>query len=154
MATALAQRFPLGIHIPMDDLREWVVSGIAQPSVGWSDETTRQFSLARTAAAHAATLYAEAGFVVTVADVFGPDDVAAHFTDPRCEKILLMPTLEAALERNATRTNKSFNTADIIPLVKHAYGWLAGQTWDGWTVLDTTELTLEQTVDAILEAHP
>jgi adenylylsulfate kinase-like enzyme len=31
VATALLQRFPFGIHIPVDDVRKWVVSGIAHP---------------------------------------------------------------------------------------------------------------------------
>lgn len=151
VATALAQRSEFGIHIPMDDLREWVVAGAAHPE-NWTDETTRQFTLARTVAAHAATLYADAGFRVTVADVFGPDDITSLFTDPRCRKILLLPTLEKALERNASRTNKSFDTSGIVDLLRHAYGWLVGQDWTGWTVIDSTDLTLEQTVDAILEA--
>lgn len=151
VATALAQRFDYGIHIPMDDLREWVVAGIAPPSVGWSDETTRQFGLARTVAAHAATVYADAGFTVTVADVFGPDDVTAHFADPRCQRVLLLPTLEVALERNATRTNKTFDTAEIADLLRHAYAWLLQQDWTGWTVIDSSNLTLDETVAAILE---
>ena len=41
VAAALMARFPRGVHIPMDDLREWVVSGISQPSQGWTDETDR-----------------------------------------------------------------------------------------------------------------
>lgn len=150
VATALAQRSEYGIHIPMDDLREWVVAGAAHPE-NWTDETTRQFGLARTVAAHAATLYADAGFTVAVADVFGPDDVTAHFTDPRCRRVLLLPSLEMALERNATRTNKSFDTSTIEDLLRHAYAWLLQQDWSGWTVIDSTHLTLDETVAAILE---
>ena len=56
-AAALMRRFPFGLHIPVDDLREWVVSGIAQPVPEFTEETARQFRLARSAAAQvAATL--------------------------------------------------------------------------------------------------
>ena len=151
VATALAQRFEYGIHVPMDDLREWVVAGAAHPE-NWTDETTRQFALARTVAAYTATLYADAGFAVAVADVLSPEDAAAHFSDPRCQKILLMPTLEAALERNATRTNKNFETSGLEPLIRHVYRWMEGHDWSGWTAIDNTKLSLTETVDAILEA--
>lgn len=42
---ALLQQYEFGIHIPIDDLREWVVSGIAHLLPAWTDETTRQFWL-------------------------------------------------------------------------------------------------------------
>jgi hypothetical protein len=41
------RRFSFGIHIPIDDLREWVVSGMAQAVPLWTEETERQFRLAR-----------------------------------------------------------------------------------------------------------
>ena len=37
------RRFPFGLHIPVDDLREWVVSGISQPVPEFTAETGRQF---------------------------------------------------------------------------------------------------------------
>ena len=46
-AAALMQRFPFGLHIPVDELREWVVSGISQPVPEFTEETGRQFRLAR-----------------------------------------------------------------------------------------------------------
>src|SRR5436309_1207155 len=62
VAKALLQHFEFGLHIPVDDLREWVVSGIAHPVPLWTEETTHQFRLARQAAAQTARLYAQAGF--------------------------------------------------------------------------------------------
>jgi hypothetical protein len=52
-ALALARRFSRPLHIPVDDLRGWVVSGIAHP-VPWTDESGRQFGLARRAAVRTA----------------------------------------------------------------------------------------------------
>ena len=50
-ARSLMRRFPFGLHIPVDDLREWVVAGIAHPVPEFTEETARQFRLARGAAA-------------------------------------------------------------------------------------------------------
>ena len=49
-AAVLMRRFPFGLHIPVDDLREWVVAGIAQPVPEFTEESGRQFRLARGAA--------------------------------------------------------------------------------------------------------
>ena len=38
-AAALMRRFPFGLHIPVDELREWVVSGISQPVPEFTEET-------------------------------------------------------------------------------------------------------------------
>ena len=42
-AEALMRRFPFGLHIPVDDLREWVVSGIASPFRSSPRRPARQF---------------------------------------------------------------------------------------------------------------
>ncbi len=76
VSRALLARFPFGLHLPVDDLRELVVSGIAHPSLEHRPEAVRQFALARQAAAHHARLYAEAGFTVAIDDVLWPQDAA------------------------------------------------------------------------------
>lgn len=68
VAQALLRHFPLGLHLPLDDFREFVVSGRASV-FNWSEETDRQFALARTAAVGMATSYLEAGFAVALDDV-------------------------------------------------------------------------------------
>ena len=55
VARALLAHFGHGLHIPVDDLREMVVAGMAHPVPEWTDETTRQFDLARRSAAHTAS---------------------------------------------------------------------------------------------------
>ena len=156
-ADTLMRRFPFGLHIPVDDLREWVVSGIAQPVPEFTAETGRQFRLARTAAAQTAALYADAGFAVALDDVIHEPDVEAMIAAlaPRTvHKILLQPSLEAALARNASRTNKNFDTALLDEAVRGNHRSLAEQnrTDLGWTIIDNGALDVEQTVDAILES--
>jgi predicted ATPase len=65
LAVALLRHFEFGIHIPVDDLREWVVSGISHP-LPWTDETSRQFILAENAACDLAIRYQDAGFAVVI----------------------------------------------------------------------------------------
>ena len=156
IATALMGRFARGVHVPADDLREWVVSGRSGPE-NWTEETERQFGLARTVAAHTARLYSEAGFAVAVADVLFPHDVEAHF-DPLTPnnggnilKVLLFPTRESTQMRNALRTNKSFDTRGLAPLIDTVYDAMQERDWTGWHRLDTTAHTVEVTVDRILE---
>lgn len=160
VATALMQRFPFGVHIPIDDLREWVVSGIAQPVPIWTEETERQFRLARQAAVQIALNYVQAGFAVAIDDVIVPAD-AKIFSDSALSvypfhKILLQPQLDVALERNALRTKKNFDISILEDTIQHLYQWFLTQRFTevGWISLDNTHLTVEQTVDIILAEVP
>ena len=152
------RRFPFGLHIHVDDLREWVASGISQPVPEFTEETGRQFRLARTSAAQVAALYADAGFAVAIDDVIHEPDVQACLTDvlaPReVHKILLQPSLEVALARNADRTNKGFDTAVLADVIRGNHRSLGEQNRAdlGWTLIDNGALDVEQTVDAILES--
>src|SRR5215204_6054731 len=104
VSTALMQRFPRGIHIPVDDLREWVVSGIAHPVPVWTEETGRQFRLARQAALEIARIYAGARFAVVIDDIIFPDEAARGVVEALSgydvHKVVLHPDLDTALRRN------------------------------------------------------
>jgi predicted ATPase len=154
VATALMQRFERGVHVPLDDIHEWTVSGIAYPTEAWTDEVERQWNLACEVGAVSARRYADAGFAVAVAGVIFPKHVAAYFSDSCYRKVLLKPDLVATMRRNAERRNKSFDTADLEPLLQRVYADIESQDWTDWTIIDSTELSLEATVDAILERHP
>jgi len=157
-ANALMRRFPFGLHIPVDDLREWVVSGIAHPVPEFTGETGRQFRLARRAAAQIAATYADAGFAVAIDDVIYEPDAETCYVAPLAprtiHKILLQPSLEVALARNAERTNKDFDTAVLVETIRGSHRTLAAQNRpeNGWIVIDNATLSLGQTVDAILAA--
>ncbi|MFC4453321.1 AAA family ATPase [Deinococcus sonorensis] len=155
VSRALLTRFPRGLHLPVDDLRELVVSGISHPSMTPNPETDRQFRLARQAAAHHARLYAEAGFAVTVDDVLCPQDAAlflAALEGLEVHRVFLAPGLEVAQARNAARLTKAFEPATLAPLIAALYPAMPPEAYReaGWTVLDTAELTVEQTVDRLL----
>lgn len=100
-------RFERGFHVPIDDLREWVVSGCAHP-IGWTDETTRQFLLAET---------------------------------------------DLNLERNRTRTNKTFSHEVLIPTIEGLNAWYREHqaTMSDWLLVPNNG-TVEEAVDLVM-AH-
>ena len=159
VCVALMRRFPKGLHVPVDTIREWVVSGIAHPVPVWTTETSRQFMLARRTAAQAARTYAEAGFAVAIDDVIFPDEAEELFVEPLSAfplyKILLRPSLEVALARNASRTNKSFDTASLIQTIAELHRNMDADHFkaSGWAVIDNTNLSIDQTVEQILELY-
>jgi hypothetical protein len=71
----LCRRFQKGIHVPVDDLRAFVVSGGVSPLTEWTAETARQSALSRKAASVLAAAYSEAGFAVVIDDVVREADM-------------------------------------------------------------------------------
>lgn len=156
IATRLMQRFSLGLHIPVDDIREWVVSGIAHPVPDWTEETGRQFLLARQAAAEVARRYASAGFAVAIDDIIYPAEAQALFIDAlpghQTHKIILLPSVEVAIARNAARTNKDFDTGPLAEPIRDIRRRMDREDYDsaGWITIDNSELGIDETVDRIL----
>jgi chloramphenicol 3-O-phosphotransferase len=155
VSRALMRRFSFGVHIPVDDLRDFVVSGIAHPVPTWTEETARQFKLARCNAVRMARLYAEAGFAVAIDDVISAQsfdaDYAPCFEGLEAHRILLRPSLEVALQRSATRDNKNFDSGVLEDVIRFLFTDLSGMERHGWQVIDSSDLTLEDTVSAVLE---
>lgn len=152
VSRALAERFPGGVHVPVDDLRELVVSGMAHPVPDWTPETTCQFRLARENAACIARNYAKDGFVVALDDVIVPPDGPFSSLEPH--RILLRPSLETLLSRNASRTNKTFDPEFLESTIRSLHAALEAvpdAALKDWFVLDSSVLTLPETVDRILE---
>lgn len=157
VANALMQKFEFGFHIPIDDLREWVVSGIAHPLPEWTTETTRQFDLGYQATVQLARLYASHEFAVAIDQVIYPKDVKKYFEAGLAEfqlhKIFLRPNLGVALARNATRTNKDFDTAFLNEPLKAIYQSLDDQIQadDSWIIVDSTDQSISTTVEEIFQ---
>src|SRR5690242_17438247 len=118
VAKLVARRWLRGVCIPVDDLREWVVSGLAQPVPVYTDETARQFALARKSAAVVARNYQAAGFAVVIDDV-AP---AVHLSEEYLPELgdlpvfpfLLLPPLDVVLARNSARANKNFDPSVLV----------------------------------------
>lgn len=156
VARVLLAHFEFGLHLPIDDLREFVVSGIAHP-IAPTPETTRQFRLARNCAVQIAKIYASQGFAVVIDDVIFPNDAAQleqeFLTGFKIHKILLRPKLEVALSRNASRENKNFDTVILEDVIIDLWTNMKPEEFQaaGWLVLDSSEMSLDTTVRLILE---
>lgn len=151
----IAEHYPKSMQIKVDYLREFVVNGMAVPGSEWSDEATSQFQLARTTAMQMANLYADNGFDVLIDDVCVPpffaDQYAELFSTACCSKILLMPSAEAIADRLKKRQapwDKFFlegNTAEWM------YSYLEPMSKVGWIVIDSSNLTIEETTEEVLK---
>jgi hypothetical protein len=135
-----------------------VVSGIQLPSPTWSDELARQVALARDSAVHMVFTYHNAGFTVVIDDFWDADHLAdyqALFNHPDFHKIVLYPGQGEAHQRNLQRSGGSPARAYIDEGIQTVYQQLnlvaPHLREDGWLVIDTTNLSIEETVQTILQ---
>jgi predicted kinase len=152
VAQALAARLARSVHVRGDTFRRFIVSGRAEMTLDPSDEARAQLRLRYELAAETACRYVEAGFAVVLQDIVIGVDLTAMIARIRTRPlhvIVLAPAVQAVAAREAGRA-------------KTGYGSMTPEELDGafrastprvglW--LDTTELSVEQTVDHIL-GHP
>ena len=154
LCKALAGTFDFGVHLPVDDLRLWVSSGLSE-SVPWTEETERQFRIAEAAACDVAMRYSDSGFAVAIDHCRNPQRlqelIELELPGRDVCRILLLPCLEENLRRNRERKNKSFDPTildDTIRFTNDAYR--VGVPPD-WLVIDNSNLTLDETLKRVLE---
>jgi predicted kinase len=157
-AAALAARFSKSIHIPVDAVRDMVVSGQALPGAEWSQELVEQLIVARECVTFMALAYHKAGFAVVIDDFWDPNSGLAEYTalasHPQTNRILLYPSRDAARARNRVRSGPG-GAADYIDdgirlVYEHLDTVVDDLTAQGWWVLDTTEQGVEDVVQEIL----
>ena len=154
---ALAARFDKSIHIPVDDIRNMVVSGLVLPSVDWSAELAQQITLARESVIQIALHYQKAGYAVVIDDFFDPNRLREYRTllsTPHTHNFVLFPKQETAHARNFQRTGDDPGREYIDQGIRAVYQQLnlviGNLREEGWIVLDTTELSIEETLREIL----
>lgn len=156
---ALCGRFPRSVHISVDKIREIVVTGLVLPSPRWSDELAQQVTLARESAMDMAARYRQAGFTVVVDDFVDPHGLAEYeglSEWPGVRRVVLFPSQQEAHRRNVLREGDTPERAYIDDGIRHVYGLLrelaAKLRRDGWDFVDSTRLTVDQTVASISDA--
>lgn len=141
-----------GFHLPVDDLRLWVTSGLAD-SVPWTDETERQFQVAERAVCHVARTYQEAGFAVAIDHCRNHKRldalIATDLPGIPVRKVMLMPDLETNLQRNLERTNKEFHPAVLEGVIRFTNEQYRLDIGPDWLVIDNSSLSVEETLDLI-----
>jgi predicted kinase len=158
-ARALARRCSKSVHISVDDLRDMVVSGQVLPGKEWSAELIDQLRLARKTASQMAMDYSQAGFDVVIDDFWDPVSRLAEYDGlrekPDAYRVLLYPSQAAAEARNAKRSGADPGGEYIAAGIRQVYHSLTADVdrlrGDGWRVHDTTDASIDQTVDRLLE---
>ena len=155
VSKALVQRLERGLHIPVDDLRHMVVADLQEPGFDMTEDAFTQIRLARETASYMAQQYAQAGFAVAIDDFWmpqQPDFGYSYLLGPDTHKILLLPSLETTLERLYTRnpSEGSFKK-QLEQGIRFMFEDIQQHPKTGWRLVDSSGLSVEQTVDDILE---
>jgi chloramphenicol 3-O-phosphotransferase len=155
---ALAGRFARSLHVPVDDIRHMVVSGLIFPDAVGNEELIQQLTLARASVAHMALAYHAAGFAVVVDDYYDPDNWSGYadlYRHPSVHRIVLYPAQEEAHRRNERRSGESPARVFLDEGIRRTYEVLNPAIpqlmRQGWVVVDTTTLDVEATATLILQ---
>ncbi|WP_435858661.1 AAA family ATPase [Streptomyces varsoviensis] len=129
-------------HISLDDVREWVRSGFADPQSGWNDHSEAQYRLARRTCGFAARNFLANGISCILDDAVFPDRPVVglggwkRHVGPGLLPVVLLPGLEVVLERNAARSgNRRLGDEEVARI----HGRMAGWYGSGLPIIDNTQ---------------
>jgi chloramphenicol 3-O-phosphotransferase len=152
VARALAKRFERGVHIEADVLQTMIVSGGEWPTPpGPHGEALRQINLRYRHGALLARSFHEAGFTVAIDDVVLGEMTEAYralLEGVATYMVVLAPRLDAVAKRDAGRDKNVFDVWGYLD------GVLRETMRDVGVWIDTSEMTVEETVDEVLRRVP
>ncbi|MCX5260524.1 Pro-rich N-terminal domain-containing protein [Streptomyces canus] len=135
-------------HISLDDVREWVRSGFADPQSGWNDHSEAQYRLARRTCGFAARNFLANGISCILDDAVFPDRPVVglggwkRHVGPGLLPVVLLPGLEIVLERNAERSgNRRLSDEEVARI----HGRMAGWYGSGLPIIDNSQMDVAQT---------
>ncbi|MCT2588554.1 ATP-binding protein [Streptomyces sp. N2-109] len=151
-------------HISLDDVREWVRSGFADPQTGWNDHSEAQYRLARRTCGFSARNFLANGISCILDDAVFPDRPVIglggwkRHVGPGLIPVVLLPGLEIVLERNAARSgNRRLSDEEVARI----HGRMAGWYGSGLPIIDnsrhdvaTTARMLDDVVGRSLTSPP
>lgn len=139
-------------HISLDDVREWVRSGFADPQSGWNDHSEAQYRLARRTCGFAARNFLANGISCVLDDAVFPDRPVVglggwkRHVGPGLLPVVLLPGLEIVLERNAERSGNRRLTDEEVARI---HGRMAGWYGSGLPIIDNSQLDVPQTAQVL-----
>lgn len=151
VAQALAERLPKSVHLRGDVFRRMIVNGQAEMGLNLSVEAYQQLQLRYQLAAIAARYYLQAGFTVVYQDIIigsALSEVIASFHNVPLSAIVLCPRVEVITTRDAARSKTGYADEAMVDAFDHI---LRTETPRLGYWLDTSDLTVAQTTDRILE---
>lgn len=141
-------------HISLDDVREWVHSGFADPQSGWNDHSEAQYRLARRTCGFAARNFLANGISCILDDAVFPDRPVVglggwkRHVGPGLLPVVLLPGLEIVLERNAARSgNRRLGDEEVARI----HGRMAGWYGSGLPIIDNSQLDVAATAQCLDE---
>ncbi|MFF8017831.1 Pro-rich N-terminal domain-containing protein [Streptomyces sp. NPDC007929] len=141
-------------HISLDDVREWVRSGFADPQTGWNDNSEAQYRLARRTCGFAARNFLANGISCILDDAVFPDRPVVglggwkRHVGPGLLPVVLLPGLEIVLERNAERSgNRRLSDEEVARI----HGRMAGWYGSGLPIIDNSQLDVPETARVLDE---
>ncbi|MEU4795495.1 Pro-rich N-terminal domain-containing protein [Streptomyces sp. NPDC023327] len=141
-------------HISLDDVREWVRSGFADPQSGWNDHSEAQYRLARRTCGFAARNFLANGISCVLDDAVFPDRPVVglggwkRHVGPGLLPVVLLPGLEIVLERNAERSGNRRLTDEEVARI---HGRMAGWYGSGLPIIDNSQLDVPATARVLDE---
>ncbi|MER7953560.1 AAA family ATPase [Streptomyces sp. NPDC096030] len=150
---AQSRRVPTA-HISLDDVREWVCSGFADPQSGWNEHSEAQYRLARRTCGFAARNFLANGISCILDDAVFPDRPVVglggwkRHVGPGLLPVVLLPGLEIVLERNAERSgNRRLSDEEVASI----HGRMAGWYGSGLPIIDNSTYDVETTARVLDE---
>ena len=143
----LAKRFERGVHIEADLVQQMIVAGSVWPEWEPHEEAMRQFELRRRNVSILADSFFDAGFTPVIDDIVIGSRIDAYVSGLRGRPLLfvmLVPRPDVVRQREVSRKKHVF---DKWAHLDHA---VRRETARVGLWLDTSEMTEEETVDAIL----
>ncbi|MGW5331947.1 Pro-rich N-terminal domain-containing protein [Streptomyces bauhiniae] len=141
-------------HISLDDVREWVRSGFADPQTGWNDHSEAQYRLARRTCGFAARNFLANGISCILDDAVFPDRPVVglggwkRHVGPGLLPVVLLPGLDVVLERNAERSGNRRLTDEEVARI---HGRMAGWYGSGLPIIDNSQLDVPGTARVLDE---
>jgi predicted kinase len=147
VAQAVAERLPHSVHLRGDTFRKMIVSGRAELEPDTMAAGQKQLALRHEITAMVAAKYVQAGFSVVLQDILLGDHLArlaGALSALDCGVVVLAPTIAEIEARERNRTKKGYRAwtpeelSRALETTPHIGLWL-----------DTTDLSVAETVDAI-----
>ncbi|GGO82325.1 AAA family ATPase [Wenjunlia tyrosinilytica] len=139
-------------HISLDDVREWVRSGFADPQSGWNEHSEAQYRLARRTCGFAARNFLANGISCIIDDAVFPDRPVVglggwkRHVGPGLLPVVLLPGLEVVLARNAERSgNRRLSDEEVARI----HGRMAGWYGSGLPIIDNSQLDVATAAEAL-----
>ena len=135
-------------HISLDDVREWVRSGFADPQTGWNENSEAQYRLARRTCGFSARNFLANGISCILDDAVFPDRPVVglggwkRHVGPGLLPVVLLPGLDVVLERNAERSGNRRLTDEEVARI---HGRMAGWYGSGLPILDNSRQDIAST---------